>query len=390
MNLEESYLPTCTPQHPGPVSRSMFVFKKVDKMDVFGSDDIIRFGQKLKIEVNPYLFRKTLWLSSSTLTPTCYSPVTRNQECCLSTKDSYNNVWIIDHLDPNFRFERQGEPVSASEPVLIRHAATNHYLAADLNKIKNDYGNEFEVCVNSYATKNRSQNLALEKDGKMTGDLPTKFQEDQNVFYLVTAPGASYSLPIEELNKFTIEDLVNEIKVKILERSASGIRGISMIFKAMDNNGNRLLDVDDFRWGLKDYGITISKEEAAQVLNHFDRDGNGQVDFNEFLRALKGDLNASRKRYIKMAYDKLDINKDGLVKLDDISKIYDASKHPDVLSGKKTHDQVFIEFMKLWDTQEKDGIVTFEEFCEYYSDVSASIDDDDYFAEMMRSAWKLK
>jgi Ca2+-binding EF-hand superfamily protein len=68
---------------------------------------------------------------------------------------------------------------------------------------------------------------------------------------------------------------VNEIKGKILERSSSGIRGISRIFKAMDNNGNHLLDVDDFRWGLKDYGITISKEEASQVLGHFDRDGNG-------------------------------------------------------------------------------------------------------------------
>lgn len=256
-------------------------------MDVFGSDDIIRFGQKIKIEVNPYLFRKSLWLSSSSLNTTCYSPVSKSQEACLSSKDSFNNVWIIDHLDPNFRFEKQGEPILASDPVLIRHAHTNHYLAADLNRIKNDYGVEFEVCVNSFASKNRSQNLALEKDGKITGDLPTKFQEDQNVFYLITSPSPQYALPIEELNKFTIEDLIKEIKAKILDRSASGIRGISRIFKAMDNNGNHMLDVDDFRWGLIDYGITISKEEAAQVMNHFDRDGNGQVDFNEFLRALK-------------------------------------------------------------------------------------------------------
>jgi hypothetical protein len=79
----------------------------------------------------------------------------------------------------------------------------------------------------------------------------------------VTAPNPSYALPLEELNKFTIEDLIKEIKAKILERSASGIRGIAKIFKAMDENGNKLLDVDDFRWGLKDYGITITKEEAA-------------------------------------------------------------------------------------------------------------------------------
>jgi hypothetical protein len=105
--------------------------------------------------------------------------------------------------------------------------------------------------------------LALEKEGKMTGDLPSKFQEDQNVFYIVTAPAASYAVPIEELNKFTIDDLIREIKAKIIERSANGIRGIAKIFKAMDENGNKMLDVDDFRWGLKDYGITISKEESV-------------------------------------------------------------------------------------------------------------------------------
>jgi hypothetical protein len=50
-------------------------------------------------------------LSSSPLSPTLYSPVTRNQEAVLSTKEGYNTVWIIDYLDPNFRFEKQGEPV---------------------------------------------------------------------------------------------------------------------------------------------------------------------------------------------------------------------------------------------------------------------------------------
>lgn len=46
--------------------------------------------------------------------------------------------------------------------------------------------------------------------------------------------------------------------------------------------------------------------------------------------------------------------------------------------------------MSMWDTQEKDGIVTFDEFCDYYRDVSASIDRDDYFRAMMTSAWRLQ
>jgi hypothetical protein len=45
--------------------------------------------------------------------------------------------------------------------------------------------------------------------------------------------------------------------------------------------------------------------------------------------------------------------------------------------------------MKLWDTQVADGIVTFAEFLDYFSDISASIDSDEYFEAMMKSAWKL-
>jgi hypothetical protein len=52
--------------------------------------------------------------------------------------------------------------------------------------------------------------------------------------------------------------------------------------------------------------------------------------------ALRGDLNEFRTGFIKQAYDKLDVNKDGKVTLDDIAKLYDVSKHPDVISGKAT------------------------------------------------------
>ena len=262
--IDEAYVPTVTTTHPGPQSRSIFVIKKVDQSDIFGSDEIIRYGQKVRIEVNPYLHRKTLYLSSTPLSPTVYSPVSSKQEASLTTKNvPINSTWVIDYLDPNYRFEKQGSPVEVNDPILIRHLGTNHYLASDFNKLKNDFGQEYEVFVNSFASKNRSQNLALEKDGKITGDLPTKFQEDQNIFFLVTSPGSQYALPIEELNKFTVDDLIKEIKAKIFERSANGgLRGLSKIFKAMDHNNNGKLDIDDFRWGLMDFGLQLTKEEA--------------------------------------------------------------------------------------------------------------------------------
>ncbi len=85
-------------------------------------------------------------------------------------------MWVIDTIDPNFRFEMQGEPVRANTPILLRHSATSNYLGSDLNKYKNDFGQEFELYVSNDSTKNKSQNLSLEKKGAITGDIPSKFQ----------------------------------------------------------------------------------------------------------------------------------------------------------------------------------------------------------------------
>ena len=77
------------------------------------------------------------------------------------------------------------------------------------------------------------------------------------------------------------------MRSKILERSSFGVRALQRIFKAMDVKGDKNLDVDDFRWGLMDFGIQVSKDEAGEVLKYFDKDGNGSVNFDEFLSTLK-------------------------------------------------------------------------------------------------------
>lgn len=47
------------------------------------------------------------------------------------------------------------------------------------------------------------------------------------------------------------------------------------------------------------------------------------------------------------------------------------------------------EFMAQWDTIKKDKVVTIAELEDYYKDISATIDRDDYFEMVLRNAWKL-
>jgi hypothetical protein len=81
---------------------------------------------------------------------------------------------------------------------------------------------------------------------------------------------------------------------------------------------------------------------------------------------------------------------------EDIKKRYDASRHPDVRTGKKTEDEVHKEFLETFEMHhnvlhgyQSDGKVTTEEFVEYYTNISSSIDNDAYFDLMMTNAWNL-
>ena len=81
---------------------------------------------------------------------------------------------------------------------------------------------------------------------------------------------------------------------------------------------------------------------------------------------------------------------DGVITVEDLHGVYDVRHHPKYMNGDWTEDRVFLEFLKSFDTPgDPDGVVTYDEFYNYYVGVSASIDNDIYFDVMMRKAWKL-
>ena len=74
--------------------------------------------------------------------------------------------------------------------------------------------------------------------------------------------------------------------------------------------------------------------------------------------------------------------------------------HPDVRTGKKTEDEVIMEFMETFERHHQlasdgkstkgDGYVSLEEFIEYYNNISCNIENDSYFDLMISNAWNLE
>jgi Ca2+-binding EF-hand superfamily protein len=62
------------------------------------------------------------------------------------------------------------------------------------------------------------------------------------------------------------------------------------------------------------------------------------LSFDEFLRAVRGELNERRQAMVMMAYNVLDKDGSGQVTIKDIEMAYDVSFHPDFQSGRKTRE----------------------------------------------------
>jgi Ca2+-binding EF-hand superfamily protein len=62
----------------------------------------------------------------------------------------------------------------------------------------------------------------------------------------------------------------------------------------------------------------------------FDTNRDGTLNIDEFLMAIRGELNDFRTSLVEKAFRKIDKDSSGFIEIDDIKDLYNASKHPDV------------------------------------------------------------
>ena len=124
--------------------------------------------------------------------------------------------------------------------------------------------------------------------------------------------------------------------------------------------------------GLRDYGIPYTDKEVRAFYNYLDVDKLQAVSFDSFFIFIKGELSAARKELVNLAFDKIDVDHSNQITVDDIRAFYDATMHPEVMSGKKTVDQVLRAMIDDFELRGvRDGKVSREEFEDYYGSVGA-------------------
>ncbi|CAF4326298.1 unnamed protein product, partial [Rotaria socialis] len=127
-------------------------------------------------------------------------------------------------------------------------------------------------------------------------------------------------------------------------------------FSLLDKDGDGNISNYEIRSLMSSLGYSTSLEDISSVISKIDVDGDGTVDFNEFLTIMRqGGSKGESDIELRQIFDIFDKKTDGFI---DKDELYDLL----VKLGEHITDEDVIEMIEEADCFDNDGKVSYEEF----------------------------
>eukprot|EP00668_Euglena_longa_P032374 GGOE01041690.1.p1 GENE.GGOE01041690.1~~GGOE01041690.1.p1 ORF type:complete len:553 (-),score=170.58 GGOE01041690.1:155-1813(-) len=349
--------------------------------------EVLHYNQPFKLELMKELCGdRPLSLYTELVSGTSWSRVSHHQEVTAVDHATAGLVWRALCSSLEFRMEMEGMPVQANVALVITHSQTNLPLCSlKAQKYLNDFGLEWEVCC--FADKNpgtKQRNIPESPPNHwafISGPREGPARETR-------APQQAQGGDRRNLSRDEALRVVDKIRTKLLQKGCNGFRALSRVLNILNGNAARHLDKYELENGLQTCSIALSPAELTLLVQAFGSGPGECIDLRDFLDAVRGPLTDRRRALVEQAFQLLDVGRKGAVPFEDVRQLYDPKKHPDVLAHSKTPDQVLQEFISAWD-KGSNATVTLVEFLDYYTDIGAATDSDDFFELMVRNTWHL-
>ncbi|ETV86994.1 CAMK/CDPK protein kinase [Aphanomyces astaci] len=182
----------------------------------------------------------------------------------------------------------------------------------------------------------------------------TAAQALQHPWLSGSAPSTERSLNgtiLGSLKRFQGHNKLKKVALAVIADQLTGheINELKKQFQKIDVDGNGVITMQELALAVRDMGQDVLEGEVLTLLQGIDIDGDGSLDYKEFLAATVKRNTFNKQEYLAQAFNYFDTKKQGVITKDDLVRFM----------GSEDHAQ---EVMDEIDTN-GDGAISFDEFC---------------------------
>jgi Ca2+-binding EF-hand superfamily protein len=198
-----------------------------------------------------------------------------------------------------------------------------------------------------------------------------------------------------------IKDLIinslNKLKSNFIFGGSHILFSFQRKLSLYDINHKGLISLNNFLSAAQSYTM-LSQDELKIIFDLFDRDKVGSINYNELIQTIVEPVSPNRKLIIQKIYDNFNKDNNGKVSINEMKLSFNARRHPDVISGKKSEGEIFGEFLDNIESYREylenlkgvyDNNMSLEDFINFYIEVGVGIEDDKIFEFMINNCWNL-
>ena len=237
--------------------------------------------------------------------------------------------------------------------------------------------------VNYHMTKSQSQIMPqTNRDFQIEKEIP-KEKENNDINQQET----------KNINYF--KNLVNILRSKINTNNGITYYSFAHHLKSNEDKSTKTTSLETLISTLELLQININIDDVINFFACLDYEQTGKVLTEEILRIILGEISENRKIAIITKFSEMDKDKTGYLPIKFLKNVFNAKFHPDCFLKQKPENEVFDEFMFTFEvfcflkniSPEKN--ISYRDFVEYYTPISSSIQDDNYFNDILLGSWNI-
>ena len=245
-----------------------------------------------------------------------------------------------------------------------------------------DYKNFVGVLFNNPSLKNQEEE---EEENKIEKNEEEKNEDEQN-------EGEQ-----NEEEQDLIEIIIMRLRNKLSKKGISNLISIETGFRNIDTDNEQEVDYSTFKAACEQFNFELTEEDCKELFLAFTKEEATKVNYDEFIRILRGELLEKRKQLVENVFKNIDKENKGGVSTEELIKLYNPKGSYEFIynneseeNSKKIFEDTFKEnHIYLNGEDGIDKLVDIDEFIDYYESVSLMISEDDIFKEVILKTWGL-